>query len=73
MERAEGLGLGKGGGGEDKRGQGDALLEKVWLLHALNKVWQDFKICMCLSNSYLQALEDKEERVMLQYISSKYR
>jgi hypothetical protein len=37
----------------------------------LDKLWQDLKICMCLSNSYLQALEDKEERVMLQYISSR--
>jgi hypothetical protein len=28
-------------------------------------------MCTCLSNSYLQALEDKEERLMLQYISSR--
>jgi hypothetical protein len=31
------------GGGEGERGnRGDALLEKVWLLHVLNKVWHDF-------------------------------
>jgi hypothetical protein len=66
-----GLWLVKSDGGRVREGQRDALLKKVWLLHALNKVWQDFKICKCLSNSYLQALEDKEERVMLQYISSR--
>jgi hypothetical protein len=37
MERAEGLGLGKGGGGEDKRGQGRCLALEGSLLQAINK------------------------------------
>jgi hypothetical protein len=49
-------------------GQGDALFEKVWLLHALNKVWQDFCIRMRVSILVcFQALEDKEHRMLLQY------
>jgi predicted nucleic acid-binding protein len=45
---------------------GSALLEKGGLLPVLDKLWQDLNICMCLSNSSLQALEEKEERGMLQ-------
>jgi hypothetical protein len=61
----------KSDGGRVREGQRDALLGKGGLLQVLYKLWQDLKICMSLSNSYLQALEDKEERLMLQYISSR--
>jgi hypothetical protein len=38
----EGLWLVKSDGGRVREGQRDALLKKAWLLHALNKVGQDF-------------------------------
>jgi predicted nucleic acid-binding protein len=51
--------------GRVRGGKRDALLGKGGLLQVLDKLWQDLKICMCPSKSYLQALEDKEERLML--------
>jgi hypothetical protein len=50
-------------GGEDKRGSGEVPCSGregcCWFRQGIARFEY---ICMCLSNSYLQALEDKEER-----------
>jgi hypothetical protein len=57
----------------DREGQVSWLVGEGKVAARFRHVLQDMNICMCLSNSSLQALEDKEERVLLQYNSTRYK
>jgi hypothetical protein len=58
--RFSGLWLGKEGGGECERGPVEVCLsQEGWLLQVTNVYCKNRYICMCLSTSSLQALEDK--------------